>query len=627
MAHAVTGPGGIVNPRAPRGGPPYGVEPMDISEPSPAVTPIELPPGRQFAVTWGIPERYGGMTAAMLRRSRAFVELAGTPVDVLTFDPQPDVDATRVRLRAQGELVDGMRLRNVFEDLRSDARPAVAVPVAPVRRSPSGGEETSGSGGVLRRWSDGDGRPVRIEHRRLDGSVALLDEQQRSTGPQRLLTSFDPSGAPTGQWTSASALYFEWLDRVRGDGRSFMIVDSKAVARLLQSYHRDDVVSLYRVHGSHRPRDGSPTLDASRRPVFENLHRWDSVVMLTERQRADVADLLGDIGNLAVAGNGSTPPAWIPRLPADPLHGVIVSRMTTLKRLDHALRVIAGVRAIGIPVTADIIGDGSQRAKLEALAHDLGLEGAVRFEGHVPSAAERFRTGAWTLITSRSEGSAMTIVEALGAGCIPLAYDIAYGPADVIEHGANGWLAPDGDIGAVTRLLAHQCALPEDEVAAMRRRARHTALRHDDRAAVTQWAEVQRTALRRHDACAAEAEVLDRVRVRRLRGRHLVTARVGPKAASADVVVRLAGPDGTVVRVPARRLGRLRSARLSRSDSKRLGDAAVRTLFLVSTAGEVIPVDAGTRHPDPRSLPRRALSRVRRLLERATAPAARPAAG
>ncbi len=55
---------------------------------------VPFPPGRQFAVTWSIPHGFGGMTNALLHRSRAFVQLAGQPVDVLTFDPMLGTAAT-----------------------------------------------------------------------------------------------------------------------------------------------------------------------------------------------------------------------------------------------------------------------------------------------------------------------------------------------------------------------------------------------------------------------------------------------------------------------------------------------------------------------------------------------------
>ena len=81
--------------------------------------PDALPAGRQLAVTWGIPDRYGGMTSALLHRSRAFVRLAGRDVDVLTLDPRPGYGELRERLAESGELVRGIRLRNLYDDLRA----------------------------------------------------------------------------------------------------------------------------------------------------------------------------------------------------------------------------------------------------------------------------------------------------------------------------------------------------------------------------------------------------------------------------------------------------------------------------------------------------------------------------
>src|SRR4029453_19132101 len=77
-----------------------------------------LPVGRQLAVTWGVPEPFGGMTSALLHRSRAFVRLAGREVDVLTLDPRPGYADLRERLSGAGELVPGIRLRNAYAELR-----------------------------------------------------------------------------------------------------------------------------------------------------------------------------------------------------------------------------------------------------------------------------------------------------------------------------------------------------------------------------------------------------------------------------------------------------------------------------------------------------------------------------
>ncbi|MHC2998155.1 glycosyltransferase [Microbacterium sp. HJ5] len=571
-----------------------------------------LPRGRHLAVTWGIPEEYGGMTAALMHRSRAFASIGRAVVEIVTFDPDPRWTAVRRRLSERGELSDGMLLRNPYEDIRLRTRAPVAVDVTPGGGQRASDEEVTGEDGSVRRWTSGE-RLERAEHRRADGTLALLDEH-RSDGT-RLMTAFDGEGATTGQWRSATDFYFAWLDEVIGGEPATAIVDSKAVAPLMQRYRRDNVTGIYLLHGSHLAGQDPSVLDESRLPVLENLHLWDAVVLQTERQRDDLAALLGDTGNLEVVPNPMSVPPTVRRLPPDRFHGVIVSRLSALKRVDHALRIIAAARELGLPVTAEIIGDGRQRARLEQRARDLGLERAVRFTGYASDGPEHFAAGAWTLLTSRSEGGSLTLVEAMAAGCLPISYDVRYGPADVVEHDRNGWLVPDSDIAAAARALSRACVLSDDDLAARRYRAHRTALSRDERSIVTMWAEVERAARDRHAPSHEWPEPLGRIRVRHLRGRYVVTALLAPSVgASADVEVRLIANARAIVRRRMRGIGAIRVARLSVEESARLGHGAVRVRFTVDAGSGIGAVDAGTRHPDPRSFVRRLVDLGRRRL-------------
>lgn len=458
------------------------------------VPPANALPSRQLAVTWGIPDRFGGMTEALLHRSRLFAA-AGARAEVVTFEPRPDYGAVRAELEARGELAGGVGLRNIYEDFRRRADepcPVDALP-APAERPPDEVNDTA-SGTVLR-WRDGAAL-ARVEHRRADGSLAVLEQRPHPEASHRVVTSFDAAERTTGQWASVRRFRFAWLDELVAGRPTVAIVDSKTAARWMQHYRRPLVTRIHLVHGAHH--DAQGRLTASRRDIFEHLERWDAVVFLTDRQRAAAIAAVGDSGNLDVVPNAVTIPEWMPRLPPDRLHGVIATRLSALKRIDHALQVIARVRALGVPVTAEILGDGSQRARLEAEAARLGLAEAVTFAGYAADGAERFARGSWTLLTSRSEGTSLALLEAMGAGCIPVAYDIAYGPAEVIREGRSGWLVPDGDIAAAAAALTSLCVLPDDRLAAMRRSARHTAQAYDEESVLERWIDVQEAAVRRH---------------------------------------------------------------------------------------------------------------------------------
>ena len=52
------------------------------------------------------------------------------------------------------------------------------------------------------------------------------------------------------------------------------------------------------------------------------------------------------------------------------------------------------------------------------------------------------------------------LAEAMAAGTIPIAYDVPYGPADLIDHGRNGLLVPSGDQDALAAAVSRLASLP-----------------------------------------------------------------------------------------------------------------------------------------------------------------------
>ena len=582
--------------------------------------PHQLPDGRQLAVTWGIPEPFGGMTSALLHRSRAFVHLARRDVDVLTFDPTPGIADLRERLLDAGELVPGIRLRNVYDELR--AAPPAPGPIAfrPGHVRPDAVdviEARDGSSLVVARRG---GHRVALEHLRADGTLAVRDERARESGAPRLITAYDEAGDPVRQWTGAWAFYADWLDGLIGAERAFAITDSKTVANFMAHYRRPNLVSLHVVHNSHLEGAQRPygELRPSRRAVFTQLERFDGVVFLTERQRADAAALVSDPGNLSVVPNGIDPPDVEPALDRDrdPAAGVVVAGLTRRKRVGHAIDVVRACRRAGLPVTLVVFGDGGDAAALRAHVADAGLADAVTFAGHRDDAAEAFATASWTLLTSTSEGSPLVLAEAMSRGCLPVAYDIPYGPADLIVDGVDGLLVPDGDRAAAASAVAKLVAMAPDERERMRMAARATAARHDDRRVVADWGRVQRAAAERHDRPAStEVEAtVERLRLRFRGGRLRVSATLRGVPRDAGVVVSVQrGGRGPLVRT--RRVGRDGRIvwRLDEPATRFVGARHPLTCVVAVELGDTaVELAATTVHPDTRSLPRRAVHRLTR---------------
>jgi glycosyltransferase involved in cell wall biosynthesis len=71
-------------------------------------------------------------------------------------------------------------------------------------------------------------------------------------------------------------------------------------------------------------------------------------------------------------------------LPDDAFVMITASRLATWKRVDRAVRAMQKVRAWAPQALLLIVGDGEERPRLEALAHELGVSESVRFDGAVP---------------------------------------------------------------------------------------------------------------------------------------------------------------------------------------------------------------------------------------------------
>ncbi|GAA1769527.1 hypothetical protein GCM10009747_33340 [Agromyces humatus] len=511
-----------------------------------------MPQGRQFAVTWSIPDDYGGMTAAMLQRSSAFSRLGGTPVDVLTFDARSDTADLEKRLRERGVLHHGVRLVNLYDWLRRHPLPGGALRserdvFTPLAEADATATRRRGDTVTSRVRSDEHGRTLQVDHYRDDGTLVLSDRRdtrRRGVVGGRSIVLCDPEGLPVRSWARIWPLYTAWLDALSARRPSFMIVDSKTIARFMVGYRRPHVITAHVVHASHRSGAGEAhPVRASRRDVLERLDGFDLVAVLTRRQAADIDHDVGRTPNLVVIPNsrpGSGASAGGMRGDhrnlggsggaRDPDRGVVLANLTPRKRVSHAIDAVQRARGAGRSATRlrlDVYGDGESRAALE---RRIGRDTAVRLLGFDPDARRELATASFLLLTSRSEGSPLVLVEAMAAGCLPIAYDVRYGPSDLIRNGRNGYLVPAGDVDALAAAIVRLRELPVHRVEAMRREAMRSARRFDE-ARVTQiWArELHRAAVRRR--------LRRSPRLRRVRE---LTARTRVPASARAVVVNLA---------------------------------------------------------------------------------------
>lgn len=150
-------------------------------------------------------------------------------------------------------------------------------------------------------------------------------------------------------------------------------------------------------------------------------------------------------------------PAWAegPPPPEGPFV-LAVGRLVEQKGVDVAIRALAQVPGVRLAV----LGEGPERARLEALARELGVADRVLLPGRVGDVAAWLRAAALVLHPVRWEGFGLAVLEAMLAGRAVVASAVSAVPELVVE-GETGLLVPPDDPGALAAATSALLADPE----------------------------------------------------------------------------------------------------------------------------------------------------------------------
>lgn len=132
-----------------------------------------------------------------------------------------------------------------------------------------------------------------------------------------------------------------------------------------------------------------------------------------------------------------------------------VGRLHPVK--DHAflVRACARLRACGLDFECSIAGDGPERKRLQSLIRRHGLQNHVTLLGHVPAAQidSLYARADLVVLTSRSEGIPLVLMEAMARGKIVLAPAITGIPELVIPAQTGFLYEPGSQPDFIARLL------------------------------------------------------------------------------------------------------------------------------------------------------------------------------
>ena len=230
---------------------------------------------------------------------------------------------------------------------------------------------------------------------------------------------------------------------------------------------------------------------AAHRPGLEKDVRrryggLDALTVLTEADRRDYEGLLAGsntrvehVPNALVPLDGGLSAQTTPIV-------VAAGRLNAQKGFDLLIPAFAAVARAHPEWQLRIYGSGHQRPLLRRLIleHDLYenvfLMGPTRRLGDALAASSLF------VLSSRFEGFGMVLVEAMSKGLGVVSFDCPRGPGEIVTHGQDGVLVPNGDVEGLSRAMLELIEDPE-RCRSLGAAALESARRYEPAAIAERW--------------------------------------------------------------------------------------------------------------------------------------------
>lgn len=180
---------------------------------------------------------------------------------------------------------------------------------------------------------------------------------------------------------------------------------------------------------------------------LRSVRRFDGVIAVSPQIQGRLLGAGAEAGRIHLIPNAYAPRRpTLPRqaaraelgLPAEAIVLGWVGRLSHEKGADVLLDALATVT--DLPWTLSVIGDGDQRRALERRSAERGLGPRVRWHGLIPEAARLYTAFDAVVLSSRTEGTPIVLLEAMAAE-VPIIATQVGGVPDLVRP-VDGLLVP-----------------------------------------------------------------------------------------------------------------------------------------------------------------------------------------
>lgn len=459
------------------------------------------------AMFGGLPGKPTGLAMSVLRRAEAFSEV-GISTEILIDHFYPDFDLQMQELKDRGRVGATVSVRYLYHDLAGELPYGEDVKyVSPLGVSGWKYKPVHGNPDVLRGefegeytqrvllrgervlfidhlthgqwrsrvWYDAAGVVCKVERMGSTGrarTIEFLDrtgncylEQSLDEESKRILTCVLYPHSPRARTCRNMIDVFQfWLQNMVLTGDSSPIIISEYGVRrvALEALERENnACVVYTIHNSHlrAPYHYGSDVRPEMADLLDHLDRNHGAVVLTEEQRQDIFKQYGWLDSLHVVPHFVPPTSQGSK--RDAMKVVMVGRFDRIKGQASAIRAFDRVIQMVPDAKLVFYGRGAEGEAMQQQIRDLGLEDSISIAGFTANATEVFQGASMSIVASDYEGFCLSLAESMAAGCIPVSYDIKYGPREMIRNGINGFLVQPGNTKEMADALILGLSNPE----------------------------------------------------------------------------------------------------------------------------------------------------------------------
>lgn len=180
--------------------------------------------------------------------------------------------------------------------------------------------------------------------------------------------------------------------------------------------------------------------------VVEDIAAPDAVIVFTKAQKDDIITRFGK-GNIEVIPHSyESIEQTEPFSKRDPMKVVYLARYAPEKNHDLAIDMFKLVVDSVPKAQLHLYGFGEKKNAIIEKINGLSLEKNIFVNDFAHDIGSIYQEAGLSILTSGVEGFCMSLMESLFYGCPSVAFDIKYGPSDMIQNGVNGYLIPNRDV-------------------------------------------------------------------------------------------------------------------------------------------------------------------------------------